>query len=69
MNRVQQPVILGKCYQCRQNETNDKNHNYTLITAKRPDGKIHIHAKLCSVHLKELEDTGLYSITKHKVVN
>ena len=66
LNGIMKPVIPGQCYQCRNDEINDKDHNYALITARK-ENKIHLHAWLCSVHLQELENTGLYLITKHNV--
>jgi hypothetical protein len=64
LNSVQKPFVPGKCLVCRRNELNDKDQNYTLVTAKRRDGKIHFHGYVCSVHLEELEES-VYVVTKH----
>jgi hypothetical protein len=50
LTSVQRPYIPGKCVLCRNDEINDKDTNYTLITLRNNDGTIRMRGYLCSHH-------------------
>ena len=64
LKSMENPFVPGKCHECKIQELNDKDHNYTKVTVQHANGKIYFHGWVCSAHLKALEDTW-YIVTKH----
>jgi len=53
LNSLQVKHVPGKCVFCRNEEINDKDTNYTLVTLRYTDGKIRMRGYLCSYHYKQ----------------
>lgn len=47
---VQKPHIPGKCVFCRNEEMNDRDKDYTLVTLRNHGGTIKMRGYLCSYH-------------------
>ena len=47
---VQKPFIPGKCVCCRNEEMNDKDTDYKLVTIRNHDGTIKMRGYLCAYH-------------------
>ena len=47
---VQKPFVPGKCVFCREEEVNDRDADYKLVTLRYSDGKIRMRGYLCSYH-------------------
>ena len=53
LESVQKQHIPGKCVFCREEEVDDKDKDYTLVTLRYTDGKIRMRGYLCSHHYKQ----------------
>lgn len=53
LNSLQKPFIPGKCVHCRNEEMNDRDTDYELVTLRNHDGTIRMRGYLCSYHRKQ----------------
>ena len=67
LKSMENPFVPGKCHECRSQELNDKDHNYTKVTVQHANGKICFHGWVCSVHLVALK-ASWYIVTEHRRV-
>lgn len=55
LKKVQVPFTPGKCAICREEEMNDRDNEYQIITIRYPDGKIKFRGYACRYHREKLQ--------------